>query len=347
MSDFIESCQAGYLLDFYPPDPATSSLWLANVFIAFAATVTAFIYLGNFVMSRYIVNNGTKKPLLFVNIVRLIYAGVALGMTLPVCLYPFILNAGLPCELRGGLVTFLKIVEMFSSAIYVGVLAILPVLTALTLVAGDRLRLSSKTGTRLRNASLFGVMLVQLVLMAAELATCEVVEVQGGLYPFIYGTSPANMYLWGVVLYDGFVVIIPCLLIMFRYLHNLGDLHARGHPLRGLSEFSLINGVIYVIFNVLFFATGFMSTDAENFAIVSTVATMLSTTGMLLHMWYLIYDSATTLKELMASMSDKGGETSHLTKTGLGVQNQGTRPVSAAVMTTRLASGSGADADPA
>ncbi|KAI9006020.1 hypothetical protein BC832DRAFT_462871 [Gaertneriomyces semiglobifer] len=110
---------AVYLYEGYSPDSATSPIWRANTCIAFAACITAFIYLLHFLMTRYILSSEERKPLRFLNTVRLIYAGVTFGNTLPACLYPYILNAGVSCEVRGGIITFLKIVEMCGFDCYI------------------------------------------------------------------------------------------------------------------------------------------------------------------------------------------------------------------------------------
>lgn len=71
----LDSCKVGYEFSLWPADPSTDAIWLANTFFSFAAFVTGAVYIGLFLLDRHYRIRDVKRPLRFVDIVKLLYAG--------------------------------------------------------------------------------------------------------------------------------------------------------------------------------------------------------------------------------------------------------------------------------
>ncbi|KAI9105276.1 hypothetical protein DFS34DRAFT_598775 [Phlyctochytrium arcticum] len=288
-------CILGYSITF---GEKGGNIDLGNAFLTFCAALTISGYITLMMYHRM---TGTKT-LRFIDTVKLIQALTILGTAIPSCLYPYIINADISCESRGGMMIFLKIMEMYSIACYVGIVAALPFLTTLSVLLA--------INVRKRNLIVAGIMVLQVALMTAVLGTSTEMYTNS-LYSMVFGYIPAHNTVWGAVMYDGFFVIVPSLVVMAIQHRKIGEF-GKDHPLRGLLVFSLIVGIIYVVFNVLTFATGFMQTYANLF--VAGVATCLSNAGGLVHAWYLIYHQCQVIRKEANGNNTSNRTSKHGTK---------------------------------
>ncbi|KAI9105277.1 hypothetical protein DFS34DRAFT_2307 [Phlyctochytrium arcticum] len=148
-------CHVGYNIIF---GGVATNLELGNAFFTLCAALTISGYITLLLYHRM---TGTKT-LRFIDIVKLIQALAILGTAVPSCLYPYIINIDISCESKGGMMVFLKVLEMYSIACYIGIVAVLPVLTNLSVLFA--------CSVRMRNLFVAGVTVLQLAVSSDFIA---------------------------------------------------------------------------------------------------------------------------------------------------------------------------------